>query len=98
MHLVLRALRSKTLPKLHPWLINKSSPKITATQQRFITHTSSGGFCPAPEKTPFGLFGIVCAVIPGLLIGATISKYMANFLEENELFVPSDDDDDDDDD
>ncbi|KAL1459027.1 hypothetical protein WDU94_011043 [Cyamophila willieti] len=62
------------------------------------TAQATRGFCPAPEKTPFGLFGIVCAVIPGLLIGATISKYMANFLEENELFVPSDDDDDDDDD
>lgn len=32
----------------------------------------------------------------GLLIGATISKNIANFLEENELFVPSDDDDDED--
>lgn len=34
--------------------------------------------------------------IPGLLIGAMISKNIANFLEENELFVPSDDDDDED--
>uniref|UniRef100_A0A8D8UXL5 Essential MCU regulator, mitochondrial n=1 Tax=Cacopsylla melanoneura TaxID=428564 RepID=A0A8D8UXL5_9HEMI len=93
MHLVVRALQSKTLP----WLINKLSPKIRGTQQRLITHTPSGGFCPAPEKTSFGLLGIVGAVVPGLLIGATISKYMANFLEENELFVPSDDDDDDDD-
>lgn len=56
----------------------------------------SGALKPMPEITPFGLFGIVCTVIPGLLIGATISKNMANFLEENDLFVPSDDDDDDD--
>lgn len=34
--------------------------------------------------------------IAGLFIGATISKNIANFLEENELFVPSDDDDDED--
>uniref|UniRef100_A0A182JQZ0 Essential MCU regulator, mitochondrial n=1 Tax=Anopheles christyi TaxID=43041 RepID=A0A182JQZ0_9DIPT len=56
----------------------------------------SGALKPMPEITPFGLFGIICTVIPGLLIGATISKNMANFLEENDLFVPSDDDDDDD--
>ncbi len=34
----------------------------------------------------------------GISIGAWISKKMAAFLEENELFVPEDDDDDDDDD
>uniref|UniRef100_A0A182P0R7 Essential MCU regulator, mitochondrial n=1 Tax=Anopheles epiroticus TaxID=199890 RepID=A0A182P0R7_9DIPT len=56
----------------------------------------SGALKPMPEITPFGLFGVICTVIPGLLIGATISKNMANFLEENDLFVPSDDDDDDD--
>lgn len=58
--------------------------------------TPSGGILPEPKKTPFGLLGIVCAVVPGLLIGAAISKNIANFLEENDLFVPSDDDDDDD--
>ncbi|XP_052860537.1 essential MCU regulator, mitochondrial [Anopheles cruzii] len=56
----------------------------------------SGALKPMPDITPFGLFGILCTVVPGLLIGATISKNMANFLEENDLFVPSDDDDDDD--
>lgn len=49
-----------------------------------------------PNIIPFGLIGVILTVIPGLLIGATISKNMANFLEENDLFVPSDDDDDDD--
>ncbi|XP_061716352.1 essential MCU regulator, mitochondrial [Cydia pomonella] len=64
--------------------------------KRTATTTPSGAILPEPEKTPFGLLGIVCAVVPGLLIGAAISKNIANFLEENELFVPSDDDDDDD--
>lgn len=77
-------------------IVPKSSQR-TAIHLRLSTHTPSGGIAPEPEKTPFGLLGIVCAVIPGLLIGATISKYMANFLEENELFIPDDDDDDDDD-
>lgn len=65
-------------------------------QRRTATTTPSGAILPEPEKTPFGLLSIVLAVVPGLLIGAAISKNIANFLEENELFVPSDDDDDDD--
>lgn len=74
---------------------------LTKHQEHFIprrsaTTTPTGAILPEPEKTPFGLLGIVCAVVPGLLIGAAISKNIANFLEENELFVPSDDDDDDD--
>lgn len=56
----------------------------------------SGALKPMPQQIRFGLLGIVATVIPGLLIGAQISKNMANFLEENDLFVPSDDDDDDD--
>lgn len=64
---------------------------------RMATTSATGALLPEPRKVPFGLVGIAFTVVPGLLIGATISKYMANFLEENELFVPSDDDDDDDD-
>ena len=63
---------------------------------RYATTTPTGAILPEPRKSPFGLIGIVFAVIPGLLIGANISKKIANFLEENDLFVPSDDDDDDD--
>lgn len=68
----------------------------TVKYYRSATTTPSGAILPEPRKTPFGLIGIVFAVIPGLLIGANISKKIANFLEENDLFVPSDDDDDDD--
>lgn len=63
---------------------------------RNVTTTQTGALLPEPQKTQFGLFGILCTVVPGLLIGAAISKTIANFLEENDLFVPSDDDDDDD--
>ena len=49
-----------------------------------------------PTVMPFGGLAFLGTVIPGLLIGAMISKNIANFLEENELFVPSDDDDDED--
>lgn len=30
----------------------------------------------------------------GLLVGAVISKNIASFLEENDLFIPDDEDDD----
>jgi len=69
---------------------------MSKTFLRTATTSSTGALLPEPQRIPFGLVGIICTVVPGLLIGATISKYMANFLEENELFVPSDDDDDDD--
>ncbi|XP_055696138.1 essential MCU regulator, mitochondrial [Lutzomyia longipalpis] len=61
---------------------------------RFKTHYRSGAIKPNPESVPFGLVGIFCTVIPGLLIGAAISKNVANFLEENELFVPDEEEDD----
>ncbi|XP_004534641.1 essential MCU regulator, mitochondrial [Ceratitis capitata] len=62
------------------------------------THFRSGALKPKPHQTPFGMVFVFCAVLPGLFLGAAISKSVANFLEENDLFVPSEDDDDDDDD
>lgn len=63
---------------------------------RYKTHYRNGAVLPMPKVTSFGLFGIILSVVPGLFIGAAISKSVANFLEENDLFVPSDDDDDED--
>ncbi|XP_075168774.1 essential MCU regulator [Haematobia irritans] len=65
-------------------------------QRRQSTHFRSGALKPKPEETPFGMVGVLCSVLPGLFIGAAISKSVANFLEENDLFVPEDDDDDED--
>lgn len=65
-------------------------------QIRHKTHYRTGAFKPMPMVSNFGIIGIVCSVVPGLFIGAAISKSVANFLEENDLFVPSDDDDDED--
>lgn len=72
------------------------SGQMVACQLRQKYTYRSGAVKPMPHQIRFGLIGIVAAVIPGLLIGAQISKNIANFLEENDLFVPSDDDDDDD--
>lgn len=74
----------------------KMAKAIPHINVRTATTSPTGALLPEPQRIPFGLVGIICTVVPGLLIGATISKYMANFLEENELFVPSDDDDNDD--
>lgn len=63
--------------------------------RRHKTHYRDGTLLPMPKSIPFGLIGILCSVVPGLFIGAAISKSVANFLEENDLFVPSEDDDDD---
>ncbi|XP_055373075.1 essential MCU regulator, mitochondrial [Condylostylus longicornis] len=64
-------------------------------QKRLKTHFRSGALKPKPDRMPFGIVSVVCAVVPGLFIGAAISKSVANFLEENDLFVPSEDDDED---
>ncbi|KAI4495462.1 hypothetical protein M0802_008676 [Mischocyttarus mexicanus] len=57
--------------------------------------TPSGAILPEPKRNPLGYFQVLFGIVFGLVIGATISKNVANFLEENDLFVPSDDDDDD---
>lgn len=74
--------------------LSKSS--INPITKRLKTHYRSGALKPMPQTMPFGIIGVVCAVVPGLFIGAAISRSVANFLEENDLFVPSDDDDDED--
>lgn len=63
---------------------------------RNVVSRKSGALLPKPKTVSFGLIRVAVAVLPGLFIGAGISKTMANFLEENDLFVPSDDDDEDD--
>lgn len=69
---------------------------ISVNAMRQKTYYRSGAIRPMPKILPFGMVSVVCSVIPGLFIGAAISKSVANFLEENDLFVPSDDDDDED--
>jgi len=68
-------------------------------QRNLATTLASGGIVDEPERyRRFGLLKILLTCTAGLTVGAWISKNMAAFLEENELFVPEDDDDDDDDD
>lgn len=78
-------------------IIIKETNTISRPFLRSTITTPSGAILPEPKRTPFSFLGVVSSVVFGLLVGATISKNIANFLEENDLFVPSDDDDDDDD-
>ena len=54
----------------------------------------TGGVRAEPRRSRLAVLGALLTVIPGLLLGASISKNFASFLEENDLFVPADDDDD----
>lgn len=77
------------------FLKNPSQLITTMCFRNGIT-TKHGVILQEPHRTSFGIIKIFFTVVPGLLIGAAISKNIANFLEENDLFVPSDDDDEDD--
>ena len=80
--------------------VDSSTNQPSAVGQRNLATTlASGGIVDEPERyRRFGLLKILLTCTAGLTVGAWISKNMAAFLEENELFVPEDDDDDDDDD
>lgn len=65
-----------------------------ASLRRCVVTMPTGAVSAEPRRSRLALVGALLAVIPGLLLGASISKNFASFLEENDLFVPSDDDDD----
>nr|CAH8843089.1 unnamed protein product [Trichobilharzia regenti] len=52
---------------------------------------SRGAFHPRPIMTPLGLIKVVGAVLPSIYLGSFISRSGAEFLEENDIFVPEDD-------
>ncbi|XP_019614897.1 PREDICTED: essential MCU regulator, mitochondrial-like isoform X2 [Branchiostoma belcheri] len=54
---------------------------------------SAGAMLPEPYNIRFGLAKVLL-VSTFLYLGAWISKEGAEFLEENDIFVPDDDDDD----
>lgn len=86
------------LPRLSLFQLNRLATIPTGKNFQIIrnkTHYRDGTVLPMPKSIPFGIIGVLCSVVPGLFIGAAISKSVANFLEENDLFVPSEDDDDD---
>ena len=66
-----------------------------AIQTRTVITTETGGILKEPSKKGItGFAGVALAVTTGITVGSIISKDVASFLEENDLFVPSDDEDD----
>jgi len=60
------------------------------------TFTETGVVLPNPGKTKsLHFLCAMTAVSAGIYTGGMMSKSIAEYLEENEYFVPSDDDDDD---
>ena len=47
----------------------------------------------APSQVRLGLIKVFAVVVPFVYVGAVMSKYGAEFLEEWNIFVPEDDDD-----
>nr|XP_050029787.1 essential MCU regulator, mitochondrial-like [Dermacentor andersoni] len=80
-------LHKGAAPSLH-----KSGHAMRQVRHRVCYN--SGAVLPEPEKSGFGFLWVLLTVLPGLYVGATISKEGAAFLEENDIFVPDDDDDD----
>jgi len=87
----------KRVPKVPAASTASSSSRQGATTVpvRTAVTSASGAYFIEPRKVPMGVPGVGATIATGLLIGAGISKNIASFLEENELFVPADDDDDD---
>lgn len=69
--------------------------RLGSPGQRCATSTPTGAYLGEPQSTPLGFVKLILTVLPGLYVGAAISKTCAAFLEENDIFVPDDDDDDD---
>ncbi|KAF0292930.1 Essential MCU regulator, mitochondrial [Amphibalanus amphitrite] len=65
------------------------TPARPAAPLRTAVTLPTGGVRPEPYRSRLGVVGALFTVIPGLLLGASISKNFASFLEENDLFVPS---------
>ncbi|KAH6943252.1 hypothetical protein HPB50_017978 [Hyalomma asiaticum] len=82
--------------RLHRATVSSPHTKLepSVRQVRHRVCYNSGAMMPEPETSNTGLLKVLVTVLPGLYIGATISKEGAAFLEENDIFVPDDDDDD----
>ncbi|XP_055950380.1 essential MCU regulator, mitochondrial-like [Argiope bruennichi] len=77
------------------YMMNYPLKKMTTVPIRHAVTSETGAVLPKPEKMPFGPVRVLLTVLPGLYLGATISKEGAAFLEENDIFVPDEDDDED---
>lgn len=59
-----------------------NSTNITLHPVRYLTTTPTGAILPEPKKNPFAILGVMCVVIPGIVVGALMAKNMAKSLKE----------------
>jgi len=74
--------------------VSKITTLNITNQCRTLVTKESGAVLPKPQQVSFGLVKVAITVTPFLYTGAQMSRSFAEWLEENELFVPDDDDDD----
>ncbi|GMT05836.1 hypothetical protein PENTCL1PPCAC_28010, partial [Pristionchus entomophagus] len=76
-------------------LVNLTSTAIKNNQinQQTVNYTITNN--KAAFETPNSIFKILAFGSASLYLGAFLAREGASFLEENEIFVPSEDDDDD---
>lgn len=76
-------------------ILSKAFKKnLNTAQIRSIVTKESGGILGAPEKKGMrGIVGVALGVGTGITIGSALSRDVANFLEEHDLFVPDAEDD-----
>lgn len=72
----------------------KELVRTTKLSTRNMVTTGKGEILASPAKLRFGISKVVAVSVPSILIGATLAKNGAAWLEENEIFIPDDDDDD----
>ena len=56
-------------------------------------YSKTGAINPSPGRTRFATLKVASIFIPGLWMGAMLSKTAADFMERHDIFTPVDDDD-----
>jgi len=60
---------------------------------RTVVYSESGAILKRPQRVSFGVLKVLVVVGASVVIGGTISKNGAEYLEKYEWFIPDEDDD-----
>ena len=71
-----------------------SLANVCRRQFTYNAYTENGAILGKPVQMRLALTKVMLVVVPFLTVGATISKSAAEFLKDNDIFVPDDDEDD----
>ena len=61
--------------------------QVLSIQSRGVVYKQNGGILPKPVQTRLGLLRAGAVVLPFLCLGATVSRRMAVWLEENDYLT-----------